>query len=197
MALHEVICPHCTKAFTIDEAGYANIVKQVRDTEFARELNEQLTTAERMKRTEIELAIAKVAGEAQEAASTKNAEIERLKALLEANEVTRRLAVAEALEDVTRQNERLKSDLAIAEHKNHAAVKELEDRYKLQIKERNDAIERLKDFKARLSTKMLGQTLEDHCETTFNQIRATAFPRAYFEKDNDASGGSKGDYIFR
>ena len=197
MALHEVICPHCTKAFTIDEAGYANIVKQVRDTEFARELNEQLTTAERMKRTEIELAIAKVAGEAQEAASTKNAEIERLKALLEANEVTRRLAVAEALEDVTRQNERLKSDLAIAEHKNHAAVKELEDRYKLQIKERDDAIERLKDFKARLSTKMLGQTLEDHCETTFNQIRATAFPRAYFEKDNDASGGSKGDYIFR
>ncbi len=98
---------------------------------------------------------------------------------------------------VEKERDKLKSGLALAELGNQLAEKSLKDKYETQIKDRDDMIERLRDMKARLSTKMVGETLEQHCETEFNRIRATAFPRAYFEKDNDARTGSKGDYIFR
>jgi hypothetical protein len=98
---------------------------------------------------------------------------------------------------VEKERDELKSGLERAELEKQLAEKSLKDKYETQIKDRDDAIERLRDMKARLSTKMVGETLEQHCETEFNRIRATAFPRAYFEKDNDARTGSKGDYIFR
>ncbi len=228
--MHEIICPHCGKAFKIDEAGYADILKQVRDTAFEQQLHERLELAEQDKRNAVELAQAQVASEMQKtavakdseiqalkakldaaselaeaklanglqnAAATKDAEVQGLQAKLDAAEVIQKLAITEAVNVVERERDELKNGLARAELEKQLAEKSLKDKYETQIKDRDDAIERLRDMKARLSTKMVGETLEQHCETEFNRIRATAFPRAYFEKDNDARTGSKGDYIFR
>ena len=264
--MNDIICPHCGKAFKIDEAGYADILKQVRDSDFEHQLHERLELAERDKRNAVELARAQLGAELQKLGAEREAEIQRLKAQLEAGEVARQLAVTQALSAVEKQRDALASELdkarqetqtvrqlaeaqRMAELQKAAASKDseiqglkarlaevelsqklaitealanvekqrnelqaslaqarlekqlaeqsLKERYEVQIKDRDDAIERLRDMKARLSTKMVGETLEQHCETVFNRIRATAFPRAYFEKDNDASTGSKGDYIFR
>ena len=235
--MHEIICPHCHKAFKIDEAGYADILKQVRDSDFEKQLHERLELAAQEKQNAVELAKAQVAGELQKAASAKDAEIQELKARIDAGEVARKLAVAEALNAVEKERDALANELEQARHdkqaateladaklvnelqkaaaareaeiqdlknglqqaelKKHLAETSLRDKYETQIKDRDDMIERLRDMKSRLSTKMVGETLEQHCETEFNRIRATAFPRAYFEKDNDARTGSKGDYIFR
>ena len=135
--------------------------------------------------------------ELQKSAASKDAEIQAIKAKLDATEVARKLAINEAVSVVEKERDELKSSLKRAELEKQLAEKSLKDKYETQIKDRDDAIERLRDMKARLSTKMVGETLEQHCETEFNRIRATAFPRAYFEKDNDARTGSKGDYIFR
>lgn len=264
--MHEIICPHCKKAFKVDESGYADILKQVRDSDFEKQLHERLELAEQDKRNAVELAQAKITSELQKAASDKDAEIQELKAKLDAGEVARKLAVTEALSAVEKERDALSNELEkikrgqqsaseLAEAKlanelqkttaakeaeiqelkarleassltqklavteavslvekerddlknnlqrieleKNLAEKSLKERYETQIKDRDEAIERLRDMKARLSTKMVGETLEQHCETEFNRIRATAFPRAYFEKDNDARSGSKGDYIFR
>ena len=195
--MNEIICPHCGKAFKIDEAGYANILKQVRDSEFEKQLHERLELAEQDKKNAVELARSKDAGEFQKANTAKDTEIQGLKSKLEAGEVAQKLAINEAVNGIEKQRDELKSDLARAELEKQLAEKSLKDKYETQIKDRDDAIERLKDMKARLSTKMVGETLEQHCETEFNRIRPTAFPKAYFEKDNDARTGSKGDYIFR
>lgn len=243
MAINEIICPHCNKAFKVDESGYADILKQVRDSEFEQQLHDRLELAEKEKLNEVELAKSNIRNDMQEAAAAKDAEIRELKAKLDAGDVARQLAVTEALKIVEKERDILanelenakkdhQSALALAEEKlsakevaqklaisealskvekerdelknglKHAelekqlAEKSLKDKYETQIKDRDDAIERLRDMKARLSTKMVGETLEQHCETEFNRIRATAFPNAYFEKDNDASSGSKGDFIF-
>ena len=195
--MHEIICPHCGKAFKIDEAGYADILKQVRDSEFDQQLHERLELAEKDKQNAVELAKEKVGSEMQKAATAKDAEIQDLKAKLDANDVTQKLAITEAVSVVEKERDELKNGLKQAELEKQLAEKSLKDKYETQIKDRDDAIERLRDMKVRLSTKMVGETLEQHCETEFNRIRATAFPMAYFEKDNDARTGSKGDYIFR
>ncbi|MEH6609931.1 MAG: DUF2130 domain-containing protein [Halioglobus sp.] len=264
--MHEIICPHCDKAFKIDEAGYADILKQVRDNEFEQQLHERLELAEKDKLNAVELAKSEVGSEMQKAAASKDTEIQALKAKLDTGEVTKKLAVAEArgevekerdalaseleqtkrdkqaaseladanlakglqetaatkdteiqnlkarldathleqkvaitgaVSAVEKERDELKSGLKQVELEKQLAEKSLKDKYETQIQDRDDAIERLRDMKARLSTKMVGETLEQHCDTEFNRIRATAFPRAYFEKDNDARTGSKGDYIFR
>lgn len=242
--MHEIICPHCKKAFKVDEAGYADILKQVRDSEFEQQLHERLELAEKDKLSAVELAKNKVGSDMQKVTAAKDAEIQKLQAKLDTGEVTRKLAVTEALSavekerdilanelvqakqdnqaasklaeakfganevaqklaiteavsEVEKERDELKNGLKQAELQKQLAEKSLKDKYETQIKDRDDAIERLRDMKARLSTKMVGETLEQHCETEFNRIRATAFPRAYFEKDNDARTGSKGDYIFR
>jgi len=224
--MHEIICPHCGKAFKIDEAGYADILKQVRDSEFEQQLHERLELAEKDKLNAVELAKEKVGSEMQKAAVAKVAEIQELKAKLDAGEVAQKLAVTEALSAVEKERDalankleqtkqdnetaaklaevklganqvaqklaiteavsvvekerdELKNGLKQVELEKQLAEKSLKDKYETQIKDRDDAIERLRDMKARLSTKMV------------------AFPRAYFEKDNDARTGSKGDYIFR
>jgi hypothetical protein len=264
--MNEIICPHCNKAFKIDESGYADILKQVRDNAFEQQLHERLELAEQDKRNAVELAKSQLSSELQRAAAAKDAEIQGLKAKIDAGEVQRQLAVAQALSAVEKERDALARELAQAKHEKQAATqlaeakllselqataakkdaeiqglkatldakevaqklaiteavsvvqkerdeaksslerselekqlaeKSLKDKYETQIRDRDEAIERLKDLKARLSTKMVGETLEQHCETEFNRIRAMAFPRAYFEKDNDARTGSKGDYIFR
>jgi hypothetical protein len=195
--MHDIICPHCGKAFKVDEAGYANILKQVRDSEFDKQLHERLALAEQDKWNAVELARTKAAGDMQKIAAAKDAEIQELRAKLDAGEIARKLAVAEAVNMVEKERDELKNGLARAALEKQLAEQSLKDKYETQIKDRDDSIERLRDMKARLSTKMVGETLEQHCETEFNRIRATAFPRAYFEKDNDARTGSKGDYLFR
>ena len=224
--MNEIICPHCSKAFKIDESGYADILKQVHDREFEKQLNERLELAEKEKKIALELAQAKASSEFQKDVAGKDAEIkslksklessesalrlavtealssiekerDALKAKVEANEIANKLAITEAVSSVQKERDELKNNLARAELEKTISERSLADKYETQIKDRDDAIERLRDMKAKLSTKMVGETLEQHCETEFNRIRSTAFPRAYFEKDNDARSGSKGDYIFR
>jgi hypothetical protein len=195
--MNEIICPNCQKAFKVDEAGYATLLQQVRDKEFNRQLEERLEVAKRERLSAIELAENRVRAELQQKAAEKDAAIQRLQAQLESGEMAKKLAVQEALTIVERERDRLRNDLEQTRLRSELSEKSLKDKYETQIKDRDDAIERLKDMKAKLSTKMVGETLEQHCETEFNRIRATAFPRAYFEKDNDASSGSKGDFIFR
>ena len=195
--MREIICPHCQKAFKIDEAGYADILKQVRDSDFEQQLHDRLELAERDKQSAIELAEMKAVSESQKSAATKDAEIQALKAKIDSIEIVQKLAITEAVTVVERERDTLKSGLEQAKLEKQLAESSLKDKYETQIKDRNDEIQRLRDMKARLSTKMVGETLEQHCETEFNRIRSTAFPRAYFEKDNDARLGSKGDYIFR
>jgi hypothetical protein len=195
--MNEIICPHCSKAFKIDEAGYADILKQVRDAEFTSQLNDRLALAEKEKATAIELATTKLASQLQSASSVKDAEIQNLSAKLEAVEIAKKLAISEAVSVVEKELNALKSNLDRTVYEKQLAEQSLKEKFEMQIKDRDNEIERLRDMKARLSTKMVGETLEQHCETEFNKIRATAFPYAYFEKDNDARSGSKGDYIFR
>lgn len=264
--MHEIICPHCTKAFKIDEAGYADIVSQVRNGEFEHEIHERLALAEKEKlaavavaeqkmATELEranaakalqiaeltsaleagetakqlavkealssiererdelrnllqktvqeseaaaqLAQANTLREVQAAAAAKDLEIQQLKSQIELNNTSQTLAINQAVSSVEQERDRLRFNLEQAELLKESTTRELKDRYEIQIKDRDDAIERLKDMKAKLSTKMVGESLEQHCEVEFNRLRATAFQHAYFEKDNDARSGSKGDYIFK
>jgi len=194
---HEIQCPHCRKAFTIDEAGYADILKQVRDRDFEQQLMERLALAEKEKHSAIELAKSQVSRDHERTAAAKDGDLRELKARLDAAATAQQLAVTQAVASVTQERDALKNGLEKAALEKRLAEQALEDKYQTQIRDRDAMIERLKDLKARLSTKMVGETLEQHCDTEFNKLRAVAFPRAYFEKDNDRRTGSKGDYIFR
>jgi len=197
MPTNDIACPHCGKSFTLDEAGYADILKQVRDKEFDASLKERVDSFEQQKKTDMELAEAKIHQQLQAESVRKDTEIAKLHADLAASEVNKKLALSEALGVVEKDRDRLKVELTHAELEKARSEKTLQDKHQTEIKNRDDEVERWKSMTARRSTKMVGETLEQHCEIEFGKIRATAFPRAYFEKDNDASGGSKGDYIFR
>ena len=239
----------------MDGSGYADILKQVRDRDFEKQLNQRLDLAEKDKQNAIQLALAKKASELQnlesqlrdrdlkqqlaikDAVTTaekqrdliakeleqnrdnqqqelrftetrfaqelqtvtmqKQAELRDLQSKLDATDIQRKLAINEAVNFVEKERDALKNRIGESELKHQLESQSLKERYEAQIFDRDEAIVRLRDMKARLSTKMVGETLEQHCETEFNRLRAAAFPRAYFEKDNDASSGSKGDYIFR
>lgn len=235
--MQDIICPNCKKAFKVDERGYADILKQVRDTEFDQQLAERIEIATKEKESALALAASQSQTDLQKIESEKNREIDSLKQKLEQalieKDTTAKLTEVQLkseLEKITSRKDQevtlLKAEMATLkesqdllvakqtstitqerdEYKNQVEKLSLEktisesaikDKYETQLRDRDDAIERLKDMKARLSTKMLGETLEQHCENEFNRIRSTAFPNAYFEKDNDARTGSKGDYIFR
>ncbi len=286
--MNEVICPNCRKAFKIDESGYADIKKQVRDEEFENQLRERLELADKDKANAVELTINKANSDLLKATASKDSEIQSLKAEMEKtqaalaaekdaliqqlkaqidkSEVAKSLAVKDAMSEIEKERDSLAADLEQIKRDKQAALelaeakrakdlqetaaskdielkdlmtklhtseaeqkialinavgsvekerdelknkfkqaelekelseKSLKDKYETQIKDRDEAIERLRDMKARMSTKMVGETLEQHCETEFNRIRSTAFPRAYFEKDNEVKAGSKGDYVFR
>jgi len=197
MPTNEIKCPHCGKAFTIDEAGYADIVKQVRDEEFATALHERIDLFEKAKANEIALAEAKVAEAMKAEAVLKDQEIAKLTSDLQSTDLKKEIEIKEALDAVIKERDDAKNKLEVAQLERTVAEKSLEDKYKTQIKDRDDSIARLLEMKATLSTKMVGENLEQHCEVEFGKIRASTFPHAYFEKDNDASSGSKGDFIFR
>ena len=184
-------------AFKVDEAGYADIQKQVRNSEFQQDLDQRLEIAERETKTNMKLVEAEFSSKIQETTSKKDAEIQALKAQIGTGEINQKLAVKDAIRAVEIERDKFKNSLSTAKLENDLAIQSLKEKSETQLQDSENEIERLRDHKARLSTKMVGETLEQHCETEFNRIRATAFPKAYFEKDNDASMGSKGDYIFK
>lgn len=196
-AMNEIICPHCHKAFKVDESGYADLLKQVRDKEFNKQLQDRLEAAERDKANAIELERARQATLQQQSVSALQQEIQQLKGQLGAFDTQRQLAVIQAVNAIEKERDELRGKLETTELQKSVSEQELKTQFELRLKDREEEIIRLRDMKAKLSTKMVGETLEQHCETEFNRLRATAFPRAYFEKDNDARTGSKGDYIFR
>lgn len=161
------------------------------------ELAQQLRQTQLEQRAQAELAQARLESELQKAGTTKELELQTLKSQLEGTSVSHQLAIREAVDKIQLERDALKNNLDRAAMEKELAEKSLKEKYEAQLKDRDEAIERLRDMKVKLSTKMVGETLEQHCEIEFNRIRASAFPRAYFEKDNDASSGSKGDFIFR
>ena len=195
--MQELVCPNCGKEFKIDGSGYAEILKQVRNSEFNSDLRERLKLADSEKQQAIELAEVKLKSELDKVAAAKDSEIQGLKAKIELVEAGQKTVTAEALTKVEKERDKFKFDLELSKKESELAEKSLKDQFERQIKDRDDAIKDLKDMKARLSTKMVGESLEQHCEIEFNSIRATAFPSAEFDKDNDSKSGSKGDYIFR
>ena len=204
MSSNEITCPHCEKTFSLDDAGYADILKQVRDDEFKAELHKQLEAAEKAKAAEIKLAEVEATKKLEAEKAKQLLEIEKLKNELKSADTAKELEVTKATAEAQKQADKLKAELAQAKLLEELAVKNLKEKYDedlkhrdIQIKDREDQIVRLQEMKAKLSTKMVGETLEQHCEHEFNSIRAAAFPNAYFEKDNDAKTGSKGDYIFK
>jgi len=206
--VNEIICPHCKKTFEIDEAGYADILKQVRNQEFDKELHERLAAAERDKASAIELAqektkselrteFVKLQKEMSETQAAKDTEIAKLQAKLDATETEKKLALTEAVGKLEKERDELANKLQSKDTETKLLESSLKDKYESELKSKDEMIAYYKDMKAKLSTKMVGETLEQHCEYEFNRLRATAFPNAYFEKDNDASDGTKGDYIYR
>ena len=246
--MNEIKCPHCGQVFKVDESGYADIVRQVRDDQFSAELRERLDAMRREQEQALELARGKAEARRQQALAERDAQLAELRAKLDAADAAKDMAVrtaqaqsreaiqrdlaaaheeaanlrsklreqesaaklqlAEAVAAAQRERDEARSQLSQeravsssrqkqAEAAHELALKQVRDESAALIRYKDEEIERLKDMKARLSTKMVGESLEQHCETEFNRIRMTAFPHAYFEKDNDASEGSKGDFIFR
>ena len=195
--MNEIKCPHCSKAFKVDETGYANILKQVHDHEFENQLSERLTQKEREQASELKLAKMDADRAIQTLKAEKEVEIERLRSTIREKDSSVQATVDKAVREMEKERDNLKNDLKNSKLEKENSENLLKDKYKTQIRDRDEAIERLKDMKAKLSTKMVGETLEQHCENEFNKLRSTAFQTAYFDKDNDASSGSKGDYIFK
>ena len=260
--MNDIICPNCKKVFKVDEAGFADILKQVRDHKFEEELQTRLDLAEQEKENAIKLTEANLKNSFQEKLSNKEKEIIQLKAnselklseqlaekdtqlselkaklenaesekkltvseetkkiekerddkekeiielktKLEKAEIQIKLSVSEATQKIEKERDGLANELKLKETETQLLEKSLNEKFtdKLKIKDeaikmKDEEIDRLKDFKLKLSTKMVGETLEQHCEIEFNKLRATGFQKAYFEKDNDSSSGSKGDYIYK
>ena len=209
--MQEIRCPKCGEVFQVDETGYEQIAQQVRDKEFARELERRERELDAKRDRELELLRMREEKEHTASITKKDAEISardrviaELRAKLDAGETEKKLAVAEAVEKKNEELARktseiadLKGELRSRETENRLNEKSLKEQYEDKLRLKDEQIEYYKDFKARQSTKMIGESLEQHCLTQFNSIRMTAFPNAYFEKDNDARSGSKGDFIYR
>ena len=242
--MQEIKCPKCGEIFQVDESGYAEIVRQVRDKEFRQELERReteltekkdsellLVRAEQERKLEARLAEEKEAAskrelaqkeeaaererslreaaekrerEQREAAERSRQELTELRAELDRAQQAQELAVIRAVQEQEKQladsraeTDRLRAELELQEQRSKLSENNLIERQRDELRVRDEEIERLKDFKARQSTKMVGESLEQHCLTQFNSVRMMSFPNAYFEKDNDARTGSKGDFIFR
>lgn len=202
--MNEIKCPKCGEVFTIDEASYASIVKQVRDDEFNAEIRSRELDFGRDKENALRIAKAESDKVLQEQLSKKDSLIQELRSRLEQKDSERELAITKAVAQKDaqlgeKQLEISRLSSAIESSKNQYALQErtIKEGFETQLRLRDEEIERLKDFKAKQSTKMVGESLEQFCFDEFNKIRMTAFPTAYFEKDNDARSGSKGDFIYR
>ena len=226
MIMNEISCPHCKNKFTIDQSGFAEIVKQVRDQEFDQELKIREDLALKDKENAVKLAMAESNNKLQQEVSIKNQEISALKAnnellltqklaekdqalsdmrsKVENTEIEKKLAVNEAVQKFEKERDDLINTLKYKDLEKENLENSLKQQYSTEIQSKeaiirfkDEEIVRVRDMKTRLSTKMVGESLEQHCENEFNKLRATAFQKAHFEKDNDGSSGSKGDYIYR
>ncbi len=224
--MNEIICPNCKKAFKVDEAGYADILKQVRDHQFKEELTARLDIAEKEKENAVQLAEEKLKNSITEELTKKDkeiidlkaknelhltqqlaikdSEIAEMKAKIQNAVAEQKLSVSEAIRAIEKERDALANDIKNKENERLLLEKSLNEKHLSELQTKNDIIKMKeeeialrKDMKMRLSTKMVGETLEQHCEVEFNKLRATAFQKAYFEKDNDSRSGSKGDYIYR
>ena len=202
--MNEIICPHCKKAFKIDEAGFADILKQVHDHAFEKELHERVEMLEKEKENAVKLAEANITNTLQKDLAKKDAELAEIKSKINNVELEKKLAVTEAVNKIEKERDELAGELKSKDSEKQLLETSLKEKYATELKTKDDIIKMKdeeialrKDMKVRLSTKMVGETLEQHCETEFNKLRATGFQNAYFEKDNDATAGSKGDYIYR
>jgi hypothetical protein len=224
--MNDIICPKCKQAFKIDQAGFAEILKQVRDQQFDDELKNRLQIAENEKQNAVKLAEANMRNALLQDIATKDQEIAALKAKSEKElsdklsqkeleivemrskiqnaEVEKQLVLSEATKQLEKERDQLTNKVATIELEKQNLEGALRQQFTTElqsrdaiIKYKDDEIARVKDMKAKLSTKMVGESLEQHCEIEFNKLRATAFPNAYFEKDNNIDAGSKGDFIFR
>ena len=224
--MNEIICPNCKKAFKVDESGFADILKQVRDHQFEEELEKRLLLAENDKENAIKLAVANTKNSLQEQLAKKDneltvlqaksdselaeklakkeSEISEMKSKIDTAEIEKKLKVTEAVKEIEKERDSLANDLKIKETEKELLKKSLNEKFLAELKTKDDIIKLKdeeivlrKDMKKKLSTKMIGETLELHCEAEFNKLRATAFQNAYFEKDNDSRSGSKGDFIYR
>jgi hypothetical protein len=202
--MKEIICPNCKTPFTIDESGYADIAKQIKDHLFEEEIQKRLSIAEREKESAVKLAEATIKNSLQDTLQKKENEIAQIKALLDNAEIQKKLSVTEAIQKVEKERDALANEVKTKELEKQNLESTLKQQFTTElqnkeaiIKYKEEEIARVKDMKAKLSTKMIGETLELHCENEFNKLRPTAFPKAYFEKDNDARSGSKGDYIYK
>lgn len=235
--MHEIKCPHCHTAFTVNEASYADILNQVRTQEFQTEIHERLQQAQMQFQSDMQLAQAQAQNQFDKILADKNHEIAALSNQINAYEKDSKLAAAEiegrlkaqiaeqdkliaelkaqaksletaknmekeleitkAVAEKERELSNLNTQLMLQSKENQLEKQSLREKYEAELKQKDETIAFYKDFKARQSTKMIGESLEQHCETEFNRIRTTAFPQAVFGKDNDAKTGSKGDYIYR
>lgn len=202
--MKEIICPSCKKAFEIDQAGFSDIVKQVRDDQFDKELKILVGQAEKEKENAVKLAEADLRKITQDEIAKKDREIIELQAKANNTELEKKISVSEAIKSIEKERDDLANNVKIAALEKQNLENSLRQQFSTELKSRDaiiqykdDEIARVKDMKLKLSTKMLGESLEQYCEIEFNKIRATAFQNAYFEKDNDSSSGSKGDFIYR
>ncbi len=249
--MQEIKCPNCGEIFALDESGYAQIVRQIRDKEFEKALKQREKDFAEKKESELELAGMRQKEEYEKALSEKESFIQQLKAQISGSETEKKLAISEAVNEKEKEREKaleakngelaekartieelraklqnietekklavsealqekekeltqrsteiieLKSKLSNKDTERELKEQALQKEYEDKLKQKDEQIEYYKDFKARQSTKMIGESLEQHCLNQFNALRMTAFPTAYFEKDNDARTGSKGDFIFR
>lgn len=246
--MNDIICPNCNKVFKVDEAGFADILKQVRDHQFEEELQNRLNLAEQQKKdalkiaasdfniklqksiSEKDLEISNLKGKNQldlnEKLAIKQSELEKIKvdnerllasqlsekdtllqamkAKLDHAEIQQKLSISEAVQIIEKERDLLVSDLKLQESQKQISENALHEKFAAELKTKDEIIKMKdeeialrKDMKLKLSTKMIGETLEQHCETEFNKLRSTAFQRAYFEKDNDSRSGSKGDFIYK
>jgi hypothetical protein len=224
--MNEIICPNCKTAFKVDEAGFADIVKQVRDHQFQEELENRLSLAEKEKESAVKLAEANLRNALQDSLSKKDqellelkakkdqelteklankeTEIAQIKAKLDNAELEKKISVTEAVQKIEKERDALVNDVKTKELEKQNLESSLKQQFSIEIQAVKDIvtykdgeIARIKDMKVKLSTKMVGESLEQHCELEFNKLRPIAFQKAYFEKDNDAKSGSKGDYIYR
>ncbi|PIY78386.1 MAG: DUF2130 domain-containing protein [Parcubacteria group bacterium CG_4_10_14_0_8_um_filter_48_154] len=224
--MQEIICPNCKKVFKVDEAGFADIVKQVRDHQFEEELRKRLDIAEKEKENAIKLAEANITNTLQkdlakrdtelaelkankdreliEFEAKKEAELAEIKSKINNAELEKKLAVTEAVNKIEKERDELTGKLKSKDTEKQLLETALKEKHATELKTKDDIIKMKdeeialrKDMKVKLSTKMVGETLEQHCETEFNKLRATGFQNAYFEKDNDINTGSKGDYVYR
>ena len=195
--MQEIKCPKCGEVFQVDESGYAAIVKQVRDKEFEKEVQERENAHKSEKDSAVKLAVTKAEADKDKKIAEKELEIARLKGELEMKSKSTDIAVKDALLEKESKILELETKIKLQSSEWELKEKSASEKHAEEIKLKDAEIAYYKDFKTRQSTKMLGESLEQHCEIEFNKLRATAFPNAYFEKDNDARTGSKGDFIYR